>query len=156
MGNKLAGDWVPGREFPHLQRTGSLRREFKDHAIAGGAAEDCAAVEVALVVEGEVACRHRSVDVVEAVQDGVGPLSFRPGRQFVNYAAVARPSSVAGRAVEIASRVHDQAAGERSPRAGSEVMDYGFLPVSVGAWRQLKHRAVAERAPDLGRAVEAA
>ena len=54
-----------------------LRREFERHAAAVGAAEDGAAVQVALFVHNQVTDRSAAVEPVEGLQDGYNTSQYR-------------------------------------------------------------------------------
>ena len=72
-----------------------LRCEFEDDAVAGRAAEDSAAVQVAFAIDDEVAGGNAAVVAVsESVQNRVRPSAFETGSEFVDDAA---PGHAAGR-----------------------------------------------------------
>src|SRR5579863_9672682 len=149
------GCWLgKGRSRRASPRILALWREFEDYAVVYGAAEDGAAVEVALVVEGQIAGGDGPVDAAEAVQHGVGPFPVAARCQFVHHAATARcGSAVVGRAVEISGLVHHYASGgERSARAGLEIIEDSFLPAVPASQRQPEDRA----ATDIGAGICAA
>src|SRR5579872_3465267 len=105
------------------------RRKFEDDAVAGGAAEDGAAVEVALLVEHEIACRCAAVVAGKSVQNGVLPLTFRLGGELVDHAAARRVAAAVRGAVQVARLIHNHASvWEMATRSAFEVVQDGLFP----------------------------
>src|SRR5580704_2846596 len=138
----------------HWQR--DSRGELEGYAVATGTAGDSVAVEVAFVVEDQLADGLGSVGADEGVQDIEIPLAFGSRRELVHNAAFAvRAAAGGGRAIEITRFVHNHAAtGFDSVCASCEAVHNSLLPVTVCLQRQPIDGAVARRAAYAGRPVK--